>query len=151
METEKEILKRSQEAEPTRESKEAEADPEIESAATMERADYLVKEVKQSKQQMQNILVHMQQVTQAIRQLRAQLQLADGGDPSSVAQDKHRIEELKKKISEHKDELIKMRDDLVREQVEELRDGVGVGMSSDELQKKAEQMVDEMIHEIEEL
>ena len=51
--------RRSQEAsEVGYESKEGEVDEEVKKAAAMERADYLVKEVKQSKKQMQNILLH---------------------------------------------------------------------------------------------
>lgn len=150
-ETEEQFKKRSREAEVVRESREAkegEIDEELKTAAAMERADYLVKEVKQSKKQMQNILLHMQQVTKAIRELRQQLQLAGDGDATSVEQDKERIEELKKKIKEYQEEIVAMRGDLVREQMEELKEGVGVGVTAEELKKRAEGMVDKMIKEI---
>jgi len=90
----------------SRESKEGEVDAELKKASAMEKADYLVKEVKSSKKQMQNIVMHMQQVTQAIRQLRAQLQLVqDDDDPASIKQDKKKVEELKLKIKGYGDEL----------------------------------------------
>jgi hypothetical protein len=117
----------------------------------MERADLLVKEVKQSKKQMQNIVLHIQQVMQAIRQLRTQLQLvASSDDPASVKLDKEMIEKLKKKIALYGAELQNMRGDLVREQVEELKNGIGVGWTTEQLQQKAEEMVGEMLKIIEE-
>ncbi len=151
IETEKNLFRRTQESrESGVENREnQEIDPELAKAATMERADLLVKEVKQSKQQMQNIILHMQTVLSAIRQLRQQLQLAQTDDDiSSVKQDKKQIEILKKKIQEYGDELEKMRKDLVREQMEELKNGVGVGLSSAELQVKAEEMVELLIKQV---
>ena len=142
VETEKSLERRE-----TREIKEnKENDPELQAAATMERADLLVKEIKQSKKQMQNIFLHMQQVMQAIRQLRAQLQLAaNNDDPASVKQDKEMIVKLKKKIVDYGSELEKMRHDLVREQMDELKNGIGVGLSAEQLKQKAEEMVEEMM------
>ena len=131
------------------EQKEGQEDAELKRAASMERADYLVKEVKQSKKQMQNIVMHMQTVISAIRQLRQQLQLAETVDEaSSIRQDKKQIEILKEKIKAYGDELEKMRGDLIREQLEELKNGIGVGLSATELQSRAEQMVDKMIEEV---
>ena len=156
LETEQEFRRKSREAgEPVRESRETregEPDPELQAAAAMERADVLVKEVKQSKQQMQNIVIHMQQVKQAIRKLRAQLQLAQNGDddPESIKHDKKTIELLKNKIKEHAGELEKMRDDLVREQIEELRSGEGAGMTEETLQAKAEELVEDLIRVVKE-
>ncbi len=142
-----------------RESKEGEVDNELKAGAAMERADIIVKEVRQGKKQMQNIVLHMQSVLLAIRQLRQQLQLAQNDDVDSVKQDKKRVEELKKKIRDYGDELEKMRGDLIREQVKELsrserdpavagKNGVGVGLSSAEMQQKAEEMVEEMIKQV---
>lgn len=131
-------------------NKEGEVDEELKKAAIMERADLVIKEVKSSQKQMQNIARHMQEVEQAIRQLRMQLQLVqNNNDPVSVVQDKKRIEELKNKISEYKKELINMREDLVREQIEDLKNGLGYGLSVEELKIKAESMIEEMIRQIE--
>lgn len=106
-----------------KESKEKELDPEAARAAMKERADYLVKEVKTNKQQMQNIMVHMQQVMAAIRTIRQQLQLATDDDAvSSVVHDSARIEKMKKQMMEYKDELLKMKDDLIAMQSRELED-----------------------------
>ena len=151
MSFEQDAVKKYEASQESRESKENEVNEELKRATAMEKADYLVKEVKGNKKQMQNILVHMQQVTNAIRQLRNQLQLAQTDDDvSSVKQDKKRIEELKSKIKEHVSEIEKMKGDLIREQVEELRNGVGVGLSSEDLQKKAEMIVNNLIKEIKE-
>lgn len=123
-----------------------ENDAELKKAAGLERADVIVKEIKQSQKQMQSIIVHMQTVLAAIRRLRRQLQLAESSvDPSSIKQDKKQVEELKKKIKEYGDELEKMRGDLIREQMEELSRGVEVGMTAEGLREKAEEMVDKMI------
>lgn len=142
------------------EQKEKQDEAELKAAAAMERADVLIREAKTSKKQMQNIVLHMQTVLSAIRQLRRQLQLAeDSDDPSSVKQDKKKVEELKKKIKEYGDELEKMREDLVREQIEELsrrerdpavagKNGIGVGMTTEELQRKAEELVEELIQQV---
>ncbi len=136
----------SRESHETKEQKENEKDPELQKAAARERAELLVKEVKQNKQQMKNILMHVQQVISAIRQLRVQLQLADDtNDPSSIKQDKELVAKLQKQMSKYIEEIVKMRGDLIREQIEELKNSVGVGMSTEQLQKKATEMVDEMI------
>lgn len=150
LETEQsEFRRRSREAEASREAKEGEADPEMQAGAAMERADVIIKEVKTNKKQMQNIVLHMQEVSQAIQQLRAQLQLAQTDDDvTSLKQDKKRVEELKKKIQDYGVELEKMREDLISEEIEELKNGIGVGLSAGELRKRAEEMVGKMIAEI---
>lgn len=150
IETENSLRERSREAveagRESRESREGERDDELKRAAAMERADFLVKEVKQGRQQMQNIMVHMSSVLAALAKLREELSLADGGgDPSSVARDKERVERLKKQIAEYKDELLKMKDELVREQMEELRRG---GAEDAGLRERAEAMVARVLREV---
>lgn len=130
-------------------TKESETDTELKRAAVLERADFLVKEVKTNQKQMQNILLNIQQVLNLIQQLRAQLQLADdSNEPSSVQQDKKKIAELKKKIADYSVELENMREDLTREQSAELKRGIGAGLSESELNEKAAAMVAEMIERI---
>ena len=131
-----------------RESKESEMTPEAQAAATMERADFLVKEVKSGKQQIQNIVVHMQQVLQAIQALRQQLQIQSDDTASSVQHDEKHIENLKKKIATHKDELLKMKDELVAAQTEQIREGEGVGLTDLQLKTKAEEMVERIMREV---
>jgi hypothetical protein len=141
----------SRESVESRENKEGEVDKELQAAAAMERADVMIREVKSSKKQMQNIVRHMQEVQNAIRKLRTQLQLAQNDeDDASVKGDKKIVEDLKLKIKDYVGELESMRDDLVREQMEELKNGIGVGMSTGELQKKAEGLVDDMIKQVKE-
>ena len=146
--SEQELRRRSREA--GGESKEnregGEGDAELQKATAMEKADIIVKEVKTSKKQMQNIALHMQTVMQTIRQLRAQLQLAQTDDDvSSVKQDKKNLASLRLKIKEYIDEIEKMRADLIREQMNELKNGIGVGMTSEQLQRKAEELVQQLI------
>lgn len=150
MESEQDIFNRSRESKDLgHETKEAEINPELQAAASMERADYLVKEVKQSKKQMQNIVLHMQQVKQAIKQIRAQLQLQASADPTSLEQDQKQVEKLQEQIKQYQDELIKMKDDLIREQIEELKNSAGVTLSADQLKQKAEIMVNDLISQTE--
>lgn len=104
----------------SKESKEAELSSEAQAAASMERAEIIVKEVKNNKQQMQNILMHMGQVQQAIKNLRKQLALQDSEDAASVAQDAETVARLKKQIVEYREEILAMRDDLLRAQLLEL-------------------------------
>ncbi|MFZ2189396.1 MAG: hypothetical protein WA057_03335 [Candidatus Magasanikiibacteriota bacterium] len=154
-ESEKSDVRRSRESREygaeRKESREGEVNKELQAAAAMERADVMIREVKSSKKQMQNIVRHMQEVQTAIRQLRAQLQLAQTDDDvSSLKQDRKKVEELKKKIGGYIEELEKMRGDLIREQMEELKNGIGVGMTSAQLQKKAEEMVEDLINSVKE-
>lgn len=149
-ETEQSNIRRSREGRESnaeqRENKEGEVNKELQAAAAMERADVMIREVKSSKKQMQNIVRHIQEVQTAIRNLRAQLQLVQNDeDDASVVQDKKKIEDLRLKIKGYVEELEKMRGDLVREQMEELQNGIGVGMTTEQLQKKAEGMVEELI------
>jgi len=132
-----------------RESKEAETNPELQAAATLERADYLVKEVKNSKQQMQNIVLHMQQVKQAIKNIRQQLQLVlqdDNHTDSSVAQDEAQVARLKKQIAAYSEEIHHMKDDLIAAQIEELKK-IDPGTNPLYLNTKAVQMVEALIGE----
>ncbi len=148
-ETEQEQRRRSREAVEsrgeTREAREGGKDALLEQAAALERADILQKEIKTSKNQMQNILLHIQQVTTAIAALRQQLSLsAASGDPSSVKQDKEKVEELKEKIAGYQQELFSMREDLVREQMSALR-SEGFVSGASELEERAREMVEKMI------
>ncbi len=145
METEQNIFKKSRESrEVSYESKEKETDPELAAAATMERADFLVKEVKNTQTQMQNIILHINQVRQAIQQIYQQLQLQASDDNTSVEQDEERIKKLKEKIAEYKNELVNMRDDLIISQIEELKKTLP-DLSEGALRLKAEEMVRELL------
>ncbi len=105
----------------SRENKEDNSlDKELKAAAAMERADFLSREVKSNQQQMQNIVVHMQQVIAAIKKLRAELDLSGNEDSSSVEEDTRRIAKLKTQIQEYRTELEAMRGDLIMEQTQEI-------------------------------
>lgn len=130
----------------SKESKEGETDKELQAAAALERADFLVGEVKSSKKQMQNIVVHMQEVLAALKALREQLQISTSTEDNSIVQDKKRVDELKKKIADYKDELLKMKDELVAAQMQDLRK-IDANMSDVALRERAEQMVNKIMQE----
>ena len=130
-------------------AKEKEMTPEAKAAATMERAEVLVKEVKSGKQQIQNIMMNMTQVMQAIKALRQQLQLAITNDESisSVEQDKKAIEKLKQKIAGHTEEILKMKEELITAQATQLSQEHGGEMTED-LKNRAREMVENIISQI---
>jgi len=143
-------LERERNPENAKESnKERKLSPEAKAAATRERAELLVKEVKSSKQQIQNIMLNVNQVLQAIKALRAQLQLAtnDGDSISSVEQDKKSIEKLKKKIAGHTDELFKIKEELIVAHANQMAESQGI-ILTDELKEKAKNMVENLLAEI---
>lgn len=133
----------------SRESRESEKDPELQAAASKERADYLVKEVKTNQQQMQNIVMHVAQVQQALKKLRAELQLSEQGDSMSVQQDRVRIEILKKQIGEYMGELVAMKEDLIVFEMEELKK-TGVSMVESALRQTSQERVEHMLHTLQE-
>ncbi|HAZ28647.1 MAG TPA: hypothetical protein DCY48_02625 [Candidatus Magasanikbacteria bacterium] len=130
-------------------AKEGQEHQEGREAAAMERADILVREVKNTKKQMQNILLHVQDVLQAIRALRGQLELAEtAGDPMSIVRDKAHVASLKAKLSTYQKELRNMRGDLLREQKQLLREQNPVTMWTEaELNSRAERLVIQLLHE----
>jgi hypothetical protein len=129
----------------SREMKEAEKDPELQAAASKERADYLVKEVKSNGQQVQNIVMHIAQVQQALKKLRAELQLNEQGDSMSVQQDKARIEILKKQIGEYMGELVAMKEDLIQFEIQELRKR---GIATADIETQARQQVEMVLQQL---
>lgn len=129
-----------------RESREGEKDPELAAAATLERADYLVKEVKSNKQQMQNIVLHMQQVTKAIQTIRQQLNISAQGHDPSLVQDAAQVKKLQTLIETYKTELLAMKDDLIAMQKIELQKQNPTA-SSESIAAEAERMVVMMIGE----
>ena len=111
--------------------------------------DFRLKEVKSGKQQIQNIVIHMQQVLQTIQALRKQLQIQSDDATNSVEQDKKQVEKLKKKIAEYKDEILKMRDELIRSQIERIKQGEEATLSDKQLQEQAENLVNQIMKEVE--
>ena len=133
------------EREPNKESKEKEIDPELAKAATMERADILVKEIKTSTSQMQNIAINIANVKNAIASIRKQLQINDDhNDPESVKQDAKAAENLHKKIVEYQKELVAMKDDLIQEQIAQLTKAMP-HMSADDIFALANRQVNTML------
>jgi len=132
----------------TRETKEDEQSEELKAAAAMERAELIVKEVKQSKKQMQNILLHLQDVTQAIQALRTQLALGQSAqDPSSVQHDKDRLRLLQEKIHGYEKEILVMKDDLIVEKEAELRTK-HPHQTDEAIRTEAEASIRALLHEV---
>jgi L-lactate utilization protein LutB len=103
------------EREYSRENREAgkELDEEVKQSARQERAEYLIREVKKNSKQIQNIMVHMQQVLSAVAALRTKLQSISTEEPASLEEDKKQMEKLTQKIKEHSAELLQMKDELI--------------------------------------
>lgn len=123
LETGKRIVQESREFDHEKhESREDRESAELKAAAAMERADFLSKEVKTSQNQMQNIIMHMQQVMNAIKKLRAELDLPgeDLGEATSVEEDHRRVKKLQEQIHVYRSELEAMREDLIKEQIQEI-------------------------------
>lgn len=142
----------SREREPSRESKEMKEmreDPELQAAARMERADYLVKEVKSGKQQMQNIALNIAKVQQTLAQLRQLLGTHGNGDDSSIERDQAQIAKIKAQIAEHQTELTGMREGLVQACMEELsKSPQFVEASGVSLSELAKERVDMLIRSV---
>ena len=80
-----------------RESKEQQEDKEM---GAKEKMEQTAVEVKNTKQRMQNIMVNMQQVIQAVRAIRQQLGLIDNGNVPAVKEDQKALDDLKKNLKE---------------------------------------------------
>ncbi len=131
--------------------KEQEINPELKAAAIKERADFLVKEVKTNKQAIKNIIIHSQQVLQAIKQIRNLLQLPDPNDDQSIPSikmDKKYIEGLKQQIAEHINELHNLKPDLISAYTYLIKQHYGDGLSSEQARQQAELLVDKLIEEV---
>jgi len=106
------------------ETKEDKEKAELKKAAARERAETVSKEVKNTKQQIQNIMASMQQVIQAVAAIRAQLQLAQQheDDIPSVRHDKRRVGELNVKLMDLHSQLDGLKSALLEEEKKRLRE-----------------------------
>ncbi len=120
----------------------SEVDKELQAAAALERADFLVKEVKTSQNQMQNIIVHMQAVLQAIKELRKMMDIPET-EVDTLPADQRQLEKLREKISQYRSELEKMREELIVEQIKKMRQE-NPNLSEEVLSAEAIKKVDEL-------
>lgn len=120
----------------------SELDKELQAAAALERADFLVKEVKTSQNQMQNIIVHMQAVLQAIKELRKMMDIPET-EVDTLPADQRQLEKLREKISQYRSELEKMREELIVEQIKKMRQEK-LYLSEEAIQAEAIKKVDEL-------
>ncbi len=106
------------------ETKEGKEKAELKKAAARERAEIVSKEVKNTKQQIQNITANMQQVIKAVAAIRAQLKLAEQHEDNipSVRSDKKRVEELNVKLMDLGSQLDGLKSALLEEEKKRLHD-----------------------------
>lgn len=129
----------------SRENKEDELSEELRAAATRERAEFLIKEVKSSTKQVQNLMLHIQLTLSALKALKTQLQLTSQEDPASVVHDKKIVSTLKQKIVEHKTELLEMKEDLVQALME---DDARIPNRNIKTKEDVNQIVERIMHEL---
>jgi len=134
-----EVVRESRESSPDRD------DPLARRAAVMERADYLVKEVKSSTQQIQNIMIHMQQVQSAIAALRTQLNInSTNSGTSSIDRDSQMVDRIRAKINMYTKEITAMREDMIHALVNTQDKNQEIPLT----RAQAEAIVDKMIAEM---
>lgn len=132
-----------------RETREGQEDKELQAAAAMERADFLTKEVKTSQNQIQNIVLHMQAVIAAIKELRKKMDLPEvSSTESSVQEDKRQVDQLRVKISEYKTELLLMKEELVKEYLQKIQEAEP-GITLTECTAKANMAVEKIYADLE--
>ena len=127
-----------------KESREAKEDKEM---GAKERMEQTAVEVKNTKQRMQNIMVNMQQVIQAVQQIRKQLGLDESGDVPALQTDQKTLDELKQKLAGLEDQMDDLRLALKNEETAQLRQA-NPGMSDDELNKQVEKKVSEVLEKL---
>jgi phenylalanyl-tRNA synthetase alpha subunit len=98
------------------ESKEKQDEELEKKLGAKERMEQVTHEVKNTKQQMQNIMMNMQQVVKAVAAIRAQLNLNNEADIPSAKQDQKELELLQKKLQNFKNQLDDLRPVLVEEE-----------------------------------
>lgn len=114
---------------------------ELKKAAAKERAETVSREVKNTKQQMQNIIANMQQVVKAVLAIRQMLGLDINEGIPMVQQDEKKVEELKKKLENLRGELSGLRNALLLEEIKNLEE-FGESFSENNVKREAEKRVD---------
>ncbi len=105
------------------ESKERAAEEQEKKMAARERAEKVSREVKTTRQQIQNIVANMQQVIRAVQAIRAQLGLAGAaGNIPSVERDKTVLEGLRRRLMDLNSQLADLRLALAQEEERAVRE-----------------------------
>ena len=121
-----------------KESKEKEEDKIMEAKEKME---LTIGEVKTTKSRMKNIAINMQQVLQAVRQIRQQLGLDDSEDNiPAVKRDKKTLEELQNKLKGLTEQMDDLKLALRAEEISRLRQ-LDPNMSEEQLEAEVEERV----------
>jgi len=131
------------------ESKENKEAQELKKLAAKERAETISKEVRSTKQQIQNIMANMQQVIKAVQAIRAQLQLVDNNEEviPSVRHDQKRVGELKVRLMDLGSQLDGLKQALVEEEKKRLQAENPVLMG-EKLEVEADKIVEEVLKKL---
>ncbi len=129
------------------ESREDKEEQEAKKAAVRERAEQMIKETQSAKKMMQNIIANMQQVMNAVQQIRKQLQIGDEGAIPSVARDQKIVESLKKKLMDYRSQMEDLRLALLVEEKAELKKE-NPSANESEIEKMAQEKVEEMMKKL---
>ena len=125
----------------SKESKEGKEDKEM---GAKERMEQTVVEVKNTKQRMKNIMVNMQQVLAAVRQIRQQLGLTGDGDVPAVQTDQKTLDELKKKLAGLEDQMDDLKLALKNEETSQVKQA-NPNIGQEELESVVEKRVKEVL------
>jgi len=130
------------------ESKETKEDKELKELGAKERIEQTAVEVKTTKQRMKNIMNNMQQVAQAVKQIRQQLGLIDSDDEvPSIVKDTKILEELKEKLKGLEDQMGDLKKELKYEEINRLKE-LNPEISHDEADLRAEQIANEVFQDL---
>jgi len=127
------------------ESKETKEDKEAKKMAARERAEIVSREVKTTKQQIQNIVANMAAVVKAVAAIRAQLKMSDEDkDIPSVKQDAKILAALKKKLDGLYGEIKDLKAALLIEERRDVEAEHG-DWSAEEIAREAERRAEEIL------
>lgn len=129
------------------ENKESKEKEEYKQMEAKEKMELTIGEVKTTKSRMKNIMMNMQHVLQAVRQIRAQLGLSNNDDIPAVKSDQKTLDELKIKLNGLMDQIDDLKLAFKNEEIMRLRQ-IEPNMSSEELDKQASGAVEKILGEL---
>ncbi len=134
-------------AELSQEQKEKQVEEAEKKMAAKERAEVVGKEVKNTKQQMQNITANMIQVVKAVQAIRTQLGLTQTGAIPSVAQDEKTLAALRAKLDGLMGEVADLKNALLAEETKVVREE-NSNWNEDEVFAEAQRRVNDILNKL---
>ncbi len=136
-------------AELNQEAKEKQVEEAEKKMAAKERVEMVGREVKSTKQQIQNITANMTQVLKAVAAIRAQLTIPHSDDTvPSVARDKKNLEELRKKLDGLMGEIVDLKGALLGEEAKSVKEE-NPGWNGEAVMSEAKRRVSEVLEKLE--